>query len=183
MLKCLFMVAIAVAAPAGCKSKPQEEAKVEAGPASASAPSATSPIKSASAPASGEINPGTIMEKLEMEAMHRPTANPSVEVVFDAITKKLNIVLEDKKQVAGWTIGARFCQKAVTKSSVHVVVCEFTDGPSAAKGLETASSTNKYLKRREVLLRRSTTLSIHPTAETKQAEADAKKIKDAFNAL
>lgn len=126
---------------------------------------------------------GAIFEKLDAEKKNRPAANPSVEKVFGAITDKAKIPLDDQKQVAGFTIGARYCLKAVTKNDVHVVACEFEDAAAATKGAERASATNKFLPRREVLQKNGTTLSIQQAGESKTAEAEAKKIHETFKAL
>lgn len=151
--------------------------------ASASAPTPSSSAAAQSAPQSEAEALGAIFQKLDAEKKNRPTANPSVEKVFGAITDKAKIPLDDQKQIAGFTIGARYCFKGVTKNDVHVVACEFEDAAAATKGVERASATNKFLPRREVLQKNATTLSIQQAGESKAAEAEAKKIHETFKAL
>lgn len=176
----------------GCEGKKETPAPA---PSASVVASATSASASASAPApSASVNAqpppkteaealGAIFEKLDAEKKNRPAANPSVEKVFGAITDKAKIPLEDQKQVAGFTIGARYCLKAVTKNDVHVVACEFEDPAAATKGAERASATNKFLPRREVLQKNGTTLSIQQAGESKTSEAEAKKIHETFKSL
>lgn len=185
----LAHVVLAAVLWVACKDKPEESTSTSAkaalpGPSSSQAPAAPSAAPPAQGAYSGDPNDlNGLFAKLTSERDDRPKADPTVEKVFDTITTKLNIALDDRKQVAGFTIGARYCFKGVTKTDIHVVACEYTDAPTAVKGVATASITNKYLKHREVLQRRATTLSVHQTAETDASVADAKKIKDAFVAL
>ena len=157
---------------------------------SPAAPSASVAVVSASAstsanPAGALETPslGAIAEKLDSEQKNRPNVQPSVDKVFDTITGKLAIAIENKKQVAAFTAGARYCVMASTKNDVYVVACEYSDPASATKGVERTSVTNKMIKRREVLRKNSTTLAIQQSGETKAAEAEAKKMHDAFLAL
>lgn len=166
---------------AACTPKKEEAKPVPT--ASAIPTTATAPTLS-SAPATSEAQfIASLFEKLEGEKRNRPNADPSVEKTFGTIEGKAKVQLDDKKQIAGWPIGARYCMKSVTKSDVHVVVCEFADAAAAAKGQTAASTTNKVIKRREVLLKNATSLSIQQSGETKQAESDAKSIAEAFKAL
>jgi len=189
-LRSLLVASVATAFVAvGCKDQKPEIAASPLTNATASAPiaAATSaaPSISPATPNGGDPNDlAGLFAKLESEKTNRPAgANPTVEKVFDTISGKSGIALDDKKQIAGFPVGARYCSKAVTKTDIHVVTCEYMDAAAAKKGVETASVTNKYLKRREVVQLRATTLSIHQTAETDAAAADAKKIKEAFLAL
>ncbi len=186
----LSTIAFATLIFVACKDKPEESAststsaKVTVPAPSASAQPVPSAALSAQGAYTGDPNDlNGLFAKLASEKDNRPKADPTVEKVFDTITTKLNLPLEDRKQVAGFTIGARYCFKGVTKTDIHVVACEYLDAPAAVKGIEMASVTNKYLKHREVLQRRATTLSVHQTAETDASVADAKKIKEAFLAL
>lgn len=182
-------VVLAAALLAGCKDKPETTAAAQPGaaPPVSAAPTVSSAavVPSVASTYTGDPNDiAGLFAKLESEKANRPPgADPSVEKVFDTITTKLGIALDDRKQVAGFTIGARYCFKGVTKTDIHVVACEYMDAPSAVKGVEMASVTNKYLKHREVLQRRATTLAVQPTTESAASAADAKKIKDAFLAL
>lgn len=170
----------------GCTKKDPEPTKTEPSAApSASAPATASATPSAANPVPpiNENSIAGIMEKLAEEQKNRPTVQPSAEKVFDTITGKLAIPVENKKQIAAFTSGARYCSMGMTKHDVYLVVCEYADPESATKGVERTSSTNKVIKRREVLRRNSTTLAIQQSGETKEAEAEAKKIHDAFVAL
>ena len=168
----------------GCSKKDPEPTKTDPAPsASSSAPLAPSASAANPVPAINENSISGVMEKLAEEQKNRPSVQPSAEKVFDTITGKLAIPIENKKQVAGFTSGARYCSMGTTKHDVHLVVCEYADPESATKGVERTSSTNKVIKRREVLRRNSTTLAIQQSGESKEAVAEAKKIHDAFVAL
>jgi hypothetical protein len=166
-----------IVALASCKSAKVDE------------PKAAPPVSSAvpTPPPTGEIRSSTdprfatlgILERLAVEKANRPQVAPNA----DDVLAKLPVGVGDEKQIAGWPIGARYCEKAQTKSDVHVVVCEFTDEASATKGIENASSTNRFIKRRELLRRRATSLSVMQAATTPNAESDARRIKDAFRAM
>lgn len=152
-------------------------------PAVASGPS---PLEDAGplapgAPLSGPASPADLFTKLEQERSSRPKLEPTAETVFSAMQKKLGSVEDDHHQVAGFVVGARYCDKIRTKSDVHVVVCEFTDEAAALKGLEYGASTK--IKGREVLRNKATTCSVHQTDENKTSAAEAAKIKALFKTL
>jgi hypothetical protein len=180
----LFSLAlVALASLSACNRTSSGEPTRTTASATVTASAATvTAFAQASASASSDAQfLSSLFERLEAEKKNRPTLELSAEKVLATLGARVK--LEDVKQVAGWSVGARYCTKGVTKTDVHVVVCEFTDAASATKGVSAASATNAYIKRRIVLLKKSTSLSIQQAGESKEAESDAKKIADAFNAL
>jgi hypothetical protein len=151
--------------------------------ASAAAPSAST-TATAVAPASASANALTSAEdlyaRLETEKKSRLKQEPSADTVFAAMKKKLGVEVDDEVQVAGWVVGARYCDKIRTKKEVHVVVCEFTDEAAAIEGVENGKSS---VKNREVLRNKTSTCAVHVPGDEKASAAEAAKIKDLFRAL
>lgn len=167
----LGFVALALALVACRSTKVEEPPRAE--PKSSAVPAAapTGEIRSSSDPRFATLG---IVDRLAVEKANRPRTTPLAS---------LGVPLEDEKQIAGWPIGARYCEKAQTKSDVHVVVCEFDDDASAEKGIANASTTNRFLKRRELLRHGATSLSVLQAGTTPAAESEARRIKDAFRAI
>lgn len=133
------------------------------------------------APLSGPASPADLFTKLEQERNSRLKLEPTAETFFSAMQKKLGSVEDDHHQVAGFVVGARYCDKIRTKSDVHVVVCEFTNEAAAIKGLEYGGGAK--IKGREVLRNKTTTCSVHQTDDDKASAAEAAKIKALFKTL
>lgn len=121
-----------------------------------------------------------LFTRLQAERAGRAKLEPTSESVFNAMTSKLGVKIEARLQVAGFVVGAGFCDKVRTGKDVHVVVCEFMDEPSAIAGL--ASAENKGVKNREVLRNKTTTCAIHQ-ADPKTGASEAEKIKAMFMAM
>lgn len=187
------LLAIAVVSAGGilgCKGKndtpkPTEATNGSVTPPSASVPAAAPPVVD-EPPVKDTKDPRfaglSIFDRLNVEKGNRPNIEPKVETVFEKITK-LDIELQEKKQIAAWPVSARYCEKAQTKHDVHIVVCEYDNGELATKGVAAASVANKHLPRREVTAHKSSWVSVMQAGETKEAEADAKKIKAMLKTL
>jgi len=125
-------------------------------------------------------SPADLFTKLQNERDTRPKLEPSADTVFAAL-KKIGVEVDEEMQVAGFVVGARFCNKIRTKKDVHVVVCEYPDEAAAIKGVEFGS--NKNIKGRELLRNKTTTCAVHQTDEAKQSAGEAAKIKERFKTL
>lgn len=155
-------------------------------PAAAPAPSAAARVDGASGGKASRLalpNPSSTADlatRLQTERAGRRKLEPTSESVFAAMTNKLGVKIEARLQVAGFIVGAGFCDKVRTGNDVHVVVCEFMDEPSAIAGV--ASAENKSIKNREVLRNKTTTCAIHQ-ADPKTGAKEAEKIKALFMAM
>lgn len=154
---------------------------------SASAPALTAD-GSANAASSGDPlmplgSPNTaadLFTRLQKEKDTRRKLEPTAETVFNAMKKRLGVQVDQELQVAGFVVGARYCDKVRTKKDVHVVVCEFDDEASAIKGV--TYGDNQAIKGREVLRNKTSTCAIY-AADEKTGGAEAAKIKELFKAM
>lgn len=119
----------------------------------------------------------SIVDRLAVEKTHRLKAQPSVEDVFDGITKTLKIDFDRRKQVAAWPVGATYCELGETKLSNIIVVCEYASHEAMVKGTKTAGSTNKVIKGREVLPRKTSWISIQQPSTEAGAAEELKKMR------
>lgn len=119
--------------------------------------------------------------KLAAEKSMAGKSDPNASAVFGAIQDKLKIPLVDKLQPLASPLGAQYCERMTTKHDVYVVVCEFSSEESAKAGQK--KGTNDVVKRREVLQKRASTCAVHQVGETKEAENEAKRIRDLFVTL
>lgn len=144
------------------------------------------PTSSAPKPASSNPPPdkvtgvGDLFERLEKERATRPKLEPTSEKVFAAVKEKAGVEVEEQLQVAGWVIGAKFCDKIRTTKDVHIVVCEFATEADAITGQKNASNA---ISRREVLRNKTTTCAVHQAGEGEGAATQAARVKELFKAL
>lgn len=120
-----------------------------------------------------------LFTRLQTERDTRPKLEPTADSVFAAMKTKLGVQVDEELQVAGFVVGARYCDKVRTKKDVHVVVCEFGDEAAAIKGVDYGE--NKGLKGREVLRNKTTTCAVY-AADGKGA-AEAASIEELFKAM
>jgi hypothetical protein len=184
-------VAIAVIAfLSGRRSGTADSSVVDAGSTGALAvPDAASPPAAAMATDAGaEKLPAPLGDpsatadlftRLSRERETRPKHEPTADSVFASMKKK-GVEVDEELQVAGFVVGARYCDKVRTKKDVHVVVCEFDDEASAIKGV--AFGENKAIKGREILRNKATTCAVY-AADEKTGAAEAAKVKDLFKSL
>ena len=123
---------------------------------------------------------GDLFARLADEKKNRSNVEPTADTVFETVKKKAGVEVEEQLQVAGWMIGAKYCDKIRSTKDVHIVVCEFADEASAIKGQKDATNG---IKRREVLRNKTTTCAVHQAGETPAAEAQAAKVKALFVAM
>ncbi len=152
----------------------------------ATIPSAASaPVASSSAPQepTSPMDPGIVRDlfaRLQAERDHRPNLEPTANHVFDLVKAKAGVEVEEQLQVAGWMVGAKFCDKVRSTKDVHIVVCEYADEAAAMKGQKIATNA---IARREVLRNKTTTCAVHQAGETPAAAAQAARVKDLFKAM
>jgi hypothetical protein len=149
-------------------------------PAPAPAPSPSNPPRETRGPLDMSALDG-LGAKLAAEKAMAGESDPNAAGVFAAIQDKLKIPLADKLQPLASPLGAQYCERMTTKNDVYVVVCEFASEETARAGQK--KGTNDVVKRREVLQRRASTCAVHQVGQTKQAEDEAKRIKDLFVSL
>lgn len=151
-----------------------------AAPKAALSAAAAAPSGSASAFPPDPTSPTDLFTRLEREKSTRLMKEPTAEHVFEALKTKLGVKVEEELQVAGWVVGARYCDKIRTKNEIHVVVCEYADESEAIAGQKNATNA---MKRREVLRNKTTTCAVHQPDEGKEGAAEAEKIKELFKKL
>jgi hypothetical protein len=183
----------------GCPSKSEGDRKEAAASASTSASaasvaSAAVPVGAAGPRVSADPEPATTVKglndpgfaalplftKLAVEKQNRPPGALKAEVVFDAITGKMG-AMKNRSQLAGFTVVASYCEKADTELGVDVVVCEYPDAASLAKGKGLALKND--VKRREILTVKSSYVSITRFSEAKEAADQAKQIAELVKTL
>lgn len=161
-------------------STPIPSVKAPTTPSAASAPAASS---SAPQEPTSPMDPGVVRDlfaRLQGERDHRPNLEPTANHVFDLVKAKAGVVVEEQLQVAGWVVGAKFCDKIRSTKDVHIVVCEFADEAEAIKGQKIATNA---IARREVLRNKATTCAVHQAGETPAAAAQAARVKELFKAM
>ena len=147
---------------------------------------APAPSSSAAKPVSSNPLPdkvtgvGDLFERLEKERANRPKLEPTSEKVFATVKEKAGVEVEEQLQVAGWVIGAKFCDKIRTTKDVHIVVCEFATEADAITGQKNASNA---IARREVIRNKTTTCAVHQAGEGEAAATQAARVKELFKAL
>ena len=171
----------------GGQSSPISTALVPAHPSLALSATAAAPPTSAPKPAASGANPMTdpdglkdLFARLQAEREHRPKLEPMAETVFEAAKKKAGVQVEEQLQVAGWIVGAKFCDKIRSTKDVHIVVCEFANEEEAIAGQKAATNG---IKRREVLRNKATTCAVHQAGESPEAVAQTAKVKELFKAM
>ena len=181
------VVVIASVASAGCK-KPEDKPAVADAAADAASleaprptlsalpviPSDLSKIKSSSDPNFMTLS---IADKLEVEKAHRPQASPNADAYFTEF-EKLGAKWTSRKQIAAWTVGARYCFMSDSEKNTSTVICEFDDEKAAKAGTEKASKTNKILTYREVIQHKNVFIAVNDLSEGKGGKDEAKAFKD-----
>jgi hypothetical protein len=118
--------------------------------------------------------------RLQAERDHRPNLEPSSTSVFNLVKEKAGVEVEEQLQVAGWMVGAKFCDKIRSTKDVHIVVCEFADENEAIKGQKVATNA---IKNREVLRNKATTCAVHQAGESAASATQAARVKELFKAM
>jgi hypothetical protein len=153
-------------------------------PVSSAPPSdAALPAADASPAATPLSDPGALKDlfmRLQAERAHRPNLEPTSNSVFDLVKAKGGVEVEEQLQVAGWVVGAKFCDKIRSTKDVHIVVCEYVDEAEAIKGQKAATNA---IPRREVLRNKTTTCAVHQAGESAAAAAQAARVKELFKAM
>jgi hypothetical protein len=166
------------AGQAGVSSTPIASATPSATPSAAAQPAADA------APAANPLSdPGALKDlflRLQTEREHRPNLEPTSTSVFALLKAKGGVEVEEQLQVAGWMVGAKFCDKIRSTKDVHIVVCEFADEAEAIKGQKMATNA---IPRREVLRNKATTCAVHQPGESAASAAQAARVKELFKAM
>jgi len=123
-----------------------------------------------------------LSDRLTMEAQARPDRAPRAEALFDA-AKADGISFSRQRQVLASTIGASYCQVAVTESGLAASVCEFRDEETLARGAEASRQAFQALMPGRSFETRSNTLLTVTKPEGARAEADAATIIRVFRTL
>lgn len=157
---------------------PSAAASASAEPASASASASSDP--NATAAAIREL----FADKFKSQALARPGGTfVSVEQVLEAF-KKNGVTLVKVAQHLGNLYSATYCVGAFTEGErVALSICEYTDVKSANEGVKAASKGLSALKELKMTLSGQTLLVTRADKPGPDAEADRKKLIDAFTAI
>ena len=122
----------------------------------------------------------SLFTRLQAERDHRPNLEPTASSVFALVKAKGGVEVEEQLQVAGWMVGAKFCDKIRSTKDVHIVVCEYADEAEAIKGQKAATNG---IKNREVLRNKATTCAVHQAGESQASIAQAARVKELFKGM
>lgn len=114
-----------------------------------------------------------LFEKMAVERGDRPADSLHAEALYDAV-KADGLNVTNQRQVLGLTVGAAYCVKADVDPDIDLTVCEYDNDADAAKGK--AEIVKVPYPRREVLVRRGSTVGIGRLSEAKPTTDAAAKI-------
>jgi hypothetical protein len=122
-------------------------------------------------------------QRLASEASHRPSTALPAEALPPALGSR-GITVTGWKQVLGSTIGARYCMAGQTAAGVALALCEFTDPPSAERGLAYSQATfDRLIPRRALRRKGNTVITIARPDATPALAAEAQRVTEIFAAL
>lgn len=91
--------------------------------------------------------------------------------------------LARKRQVLGNTVGASYCETAISGNGLALSVCEYSDARAAASGRELSRSQfDAIVPGRRLLTRENTVLTLTP-APSENARDELAKIESVFAEL
>jgi hypothetical protein len=122
-----------------------------------------------------------VAARLEVERVHRPAAAIRVDTVFETATRKLGIALRARRQMPAYPLMAAYCEQAETAAPVSILACEYADADAARRGRDLAMKA--VIPRREIILAKSTSISVTPQSDSVGSTDQAKKLVDAMQAL
>jgi hypothetical protein len=169
----------------GCSRKQQQGASAGAAASQqvAAAPAAVANIPASAMPVVAmPRNAGPLAGKLQEEAASRPNAPIKAEAVF-ALVQQKGIELHEIQQYMGSPIGAKYCAGAKTPTDVFLSVCEFQDPDSAAKGKEKSEAAFGALSLRQLVVNRTSLLTLRDLGKTPESAEQAKLLATTFASL
>jgi hypothetical protein len=152
-------------------------------PVTSGAPTPTPTPATSARAATGGTDPDALKDlflRLQTERENRPKLEPTAASVFDLVKAKGGVEVDEQLQVAGWVVGAKFCDKIRSTKDVHIVVCEYADEAEAIKGQKAGSNA---IPRREVLRNKTTTCAVHQAGDSAASAAQAARVKELFKAM
>ena len=160
------------AADTGALPVPVPPASVTLVQADASVPlmEITSAVKSRKDPQYATL---PLFEKLAVERADQPAGSLRADALYDAIEKE-GIAVSRRRQVLAFTVDAAYCLKADAAPDIDLIVCEFDDDAGLAKGKK--AMLKEPYPRRELLTRKSSTISVTRLSDTKATADVAAKI-------
>jgi len=120
--------------------------------------------------------------RLADEAASRPGRALRAEQLFAALERR-GVLLSQKRQVLASTVGARYCELAVSDSGLGVSVCEYADDQAARAGSDASHQRfDAIVPGRTLLTRAGSVLTLTPP-QNERARREANAITDTFAAL
>ena len=114
-----------------------------------------------------------VFEKLAVERADQPAGSLRADALYDAIEKE-GVAVSRRRQVLAFTVGAGYCLKADAVPDIDLIVCEFDDDATLAKGKK-AMLKDAY-PRRELLTRKMSSISVTRLSDAKATSDAAAKI-------
>lgn len=120
--------------------------------------------------------------RLTMEADTRPARVVRPEQLFAALQRQ-GILLSRKRQVLASTVGAHYCELAVSDGGLGVSLCEYTDEAAASAGSETSHRLFDAIVPGRTLLSHGGSVLTLTHAESDRAEHESRAIARTFRSL
>jgi len=120
--------------------------------------------------------------RLTMEADARPALAVRPEQLFAGLQRQ-GILLSRKRQVLASTVGARYCELAVSDAGLGVALCEYTDDAAASAGSETSHRLFDAIVPGRTLLSHGGSVLTLTHAENERAARESHAIASTFKSL
>jgi hypothetical protein len=120
--------------------------------------------------------------RLADEAASRPASALRAEQLFLALERR-GLLLSRKRQVLASTVGARYCELAVSDAGLGVSLCEYGDDAAARAGSEASHRLFDPIVPGRTLLTHAGSLLTLTSAESERARREASTIANTFAAL
>lgn len=117
-----------------------------------------------------------------MEADARPAEAVRPEQLFAALQRQ-GILLSRKRQVLASTVGALYCELAISDGGLGVSVCEYADEAAANAGGETSHRLFDAIVPGRTLLSHGGSVLTLTHAENERAQRESRAIARTFQSL
>jgi hypothetical protein len=136
-------------------------------------------LTAATLPASSQLPRLPLGTRLAMEAGSRPDLSVRPQQLFAALERR-GILLSRKRQVLASTVGARYCELAVSDLGLGVTVCEYADDADARAGNESSHQRFDSIVPGRTLIDHGSSLLTLTHPEGARAEHESRAVVDTF---
>lgn len=120
--------------------------------------------------------------RLTLEASDRPRSGVRPAQLFAALQRQ-GILLSRQRQVLASTVGARYCELAVSDGGLGVTLCEYTDQDAARAGSESSHRLFDAIVPGRTLISHAGSVLTLTHAESERARRESRAIVDTFQRL